>query len=156
MPSDAQYDILNVKNTLYANNIQTNTITLNDTTIRANIHTTGKRIKELYERQQNTNCYTDEDCTVVNNLKQLVESDYTPTTINPCFVKLIHHSEINDDTMPDNSYIMCLDDNNNAIHKIKTNGSINYGQVTEIEPYINVQITESNWSMNLSANPFQS
>ena len=140
MTSDAQYDLLNVKRTLYANHIETNTITLNDTTLRGNIHTSGKRVKELYEAQENTNCYTDEHHKTVEKLQSLVKSNDSMITVNPCFFKLHSHHEINDVTMPDKSYCMCLDDNNNVIYKIKTNNTISYGQLTSIEPHINIKI----------------
>ena len=152
MTKDGAFDILSVKRTLYVNNIEANSITLSDTTLRGNVHTSGKRVKELYEAQQNTNCYCDKDKETVNELQNIYCKQNDTIIQTPPFIKLVSHSDIDDEHMPDNTYVLCLDDNNDPMYKLKVQNEIKFGSIATSKPYINVELfTGTHMAMSLSS-----
>jgi hypothetical protein len=144
MAQDGKYAILNVTKSLYVNDIHANSITLHDTTFRGNIHTSGKKIKELYEAQKNTNCFTDDDKHQSHVLAQNTEMcDSHVVFTKPVFFKLPRASTVDEDSIPDNSGCMCLDDNENIVYKIKKGGVVGYTALHFFEPQVKVTIHDA-------------
>lgn len=57
-----------IAESLEVNELKVNNLTIRDTTIKADIGMTGRRVKELYEQQSNTNEYTDAEKAYVKRL----------------------------------------------------------------------------------------
>ena len=145
---DGSFDILQVRRTLYANNIEANTITMNDTTFKGNVHTTGKKVKELYESQRNTNAFEDHHKQSIEGLEKVCTTNEHLIIHKPMFTKMFKHFEINDDHMPDNTSIVCLDDNDKPVYKMKINGEVLFSSMGTYKP--SVKINFSGDSMNMS------
>ena len=144
MNKDGRFDILQVSNTLIANDIQANSITLRDTVLKGNIHTSGKRVKELYENQKNTNCFEDAHKDLVIHLdKNITQSKDNVMFKKPIFQPLIMHNLIKDENIPNDSYCICLDDEYNPIYKMKINDVIKYTPLTAYEPKIRICINNN-------------
>jgi hypothetical protein len=137
---DGSFDVLQVRNTLYVNNIEANTITMNDTTLKGNIHTTGKKVKELYEKQRNTNAFEDHHKSVVEGLEKVCTINDVYTVNQPMFTKMYKHGEIDDETMPDNTSVICLDDERKPIYKMKIDGEIQYVSMGTYKPNIKIDL----------------
>ena len=93
----------------------------------------GKQVKELYERQQDTNAFTDRHKAAVDGL---VVRD------NVVFTPLYNHDDITD--MPDNSMCMCIY-KNEIVYKVKMNGTTRMVKplVAEEHPAVSMQVSET-------------
>lgn len=144
MVQDGKYDVLNVTRALYVNEVHANSITLHDTTFRGNIHTSGRKVKELYENQKNTNCFTDQHKRKVEDMSgTMVVEDTHVEFVKPVFFKLPHAATVVDEMIPNNSGCMCLDDDQNIIYKVKKDNEVGYVSLDFHQPKVKVDIHDS-------------
>lgn len=139
MVNDAKFDVVSVTRSLYARNIEAESITLHDTTLRGDVHTSGRRVKELYEMQRNTNCFDDSHKSTVED----VQRNVTMTgqgMVTHGFCHLKSHAEVDDERMPDNTFTICLDDAGAPMYKFKIAGSVTYGGIATCTPRVEVDL----------------
>ena len=154
MRHDGCYDTLEVKRTIKANTIIAKSIQLEDTTLESSPNLLASKVKLLYESQPNTNPFTDSDkrsLTSLNNHTNTIDSGHS--VINSVqFVKLFRDTEIDNELMPDNTTCICLDSQDQLIHKIKLNGCISYSKTHNLQSHISPQLNVSEESGHVSVN----
>lgn len=147
MARDAMYDFVHVKKQLFANNIQANSITLHDTTLRSNIHTSGRRVKELYESQQDTNCFSDNDRAAVTSFRNACNGNEALVFESPVYHRLYHHSVVNP---PTDTYCICADDTGCIVVKANVNGVNKIAKCETWDQTVGVELCETDCGVSVS------
>tara|TARA_B100001996_G_scaffold381401_1_gene370761 strand:+ start:1319 stop:1741 length:423 start_codon:yes stop_codon:yes gene_type:complete len=121
MQKDACFKNLEVKDVIVARKLHVNDLVVHDSRIACDIHMQGREIKRLYERQHDTNAYTDSDKSITCSVKE----SFLSTKENGMVQKLRFLSDINVNEMPINSLMMCIDDESEElVHICNIKGTI--------------------------------
>ena len=148
MKQDACYKNLEVKNNIVAQTIYAKQIKLEDTTLESNILMLGEEIKKMYERQHNTNAYTDSDKEYLNMLTSLVSlTSQCIQFAKPTFFPICDK----DVEVPCNSYCICKV-NNEIVYKINKEGTILYCPLLTKSEKVDVDFSISEENVEISLN----
>lgn len=121
MQRDACFKNLEVKEVIIAKKLHVNDLVVRESRIACDIQMQGREIKRLYERQQDTNAYTDRDKLTVSS----VRDSFCNTTEYGMIQKLPILSQINVNKIPINTVIMCIDDDcDELVHICNIKGNI--------------------------------
>ena len=145
---EAQYTFLNVTNKLQASTIYADEIVLKDNILKSDLDMCRKRLKTIYESNDDCNVFTDKHKNIVENTeKNFTLAPYVSTNI-PNIQELYENSE----KIPNNSSTLCVDEFSNLIHFCKINNTIKLFKIPEYEPIIqtNFNISDDSVSINIS------
>lgn len=163
--TDATYTNIDA-NTLNAKKINASKIcagklVLDDDNVDLNIKTTHKKIKEMYESNQNTNCFTDIFQIFLNCLYNVVENDTRNMEINlkntlylnakdGVYFNII--DDIDFSKIPEGKGVWCFSKKYGMIFKYKKNGKmyITYGNTCEWKLPVSLEIIDDNVSVSIN------
>jgi hypothetical protein len=139
MKQDDCYQNLQVKKNLHANVIYASKLVLDDATLSSTTHLLGNDVKQLYESQRNTNCFTDENKKTLQSLSTTIStsSEIVYVKTIPVF-HLPNVREVHDSLLHNQSYCICSSDDGKLMYRTKMNNLVKDYYFHVYEPYVKV------------------
>lgn len=151
MNREARYKNLQTDN-FVAKNIVADSITLRDEVIKSNVMTAGATIKNLYEKQRDTNAFTDSMKNKLESLDSTIQRNNNTVTLPATIVKLPLLSEIDYKAIPNQHALTCFDNDGNVIYICNFNDTIKHYTLPVYEPYIEFKLNIQNEECNVNLN----
>ena len=128
--------------TVQAETIVANTLVLKNTTLQSDISMAGAKVKQLYESQRNTNCFSDNDKIKLDSLHETFFKQCNfLTTRCPMYSKLVYLQDIDIESIPLMHTILCIDKHtNNLLNVANVNGEIKMYKYETYIPYIKTDL----------------
>ena len=163
--TDANYTCIDTK-TLNANHINVKTIhassmTIDDNNIDLDLKTAPSKIKELYECNQDTNCFTDILHNFLSSIYNVFNYDTRNMNIeipdklqlnaaNGVYFNIIDNVDYSD--IPENTGVWCFSKKYGMIFKFKKNGKMlfTYGNTCEWVLPVSLKVVDDSISVQLS------
>jgi len=128
--------------TVHAEKIIVNTLVLKDTTLQSDISMAGTKVKQLYESQRNTNCFSDNDKMKLDTLNEMFSKQCNVLkTECPMYNKLVYLQDIDIESIPLMHSLLCIDKQTNTLLNVaNVNGELKMYKYETYIPYVRTDI----------------